>query len=162
MSIPAEVNGNPSCTTRLVRIECAGNRLFHATRGGQVITLLLSTGAFWIFPVLVFGWVVHKPADVMWRDYFAAARPRFRRGRVHLNTLCIVVLLISIDTACTMAFWGRDFASVCILADLAVVGLTALVASVIALSPRQCVVTVVFFASLAMITIWSLLRGFVL
>jgi hypothetical protein len=125
-----------------------------------MITLLLSTGGFWILPVLVLGWVVHKPADVMWRDYFASARPRFRRGRIPLNALCILVLLVSIDTACTMAVWGRDFAFVCILADLAVLGLTALVAAVIALSPRQAVVTVVMFASAAMITIWSLLRGF--
>jgi hypothetical protein len=127
-----------------------------------VITLLLSTGGFWILPVLFFGWVVHKPAHVMWRDFVASARPQFRRGRIRLNALCIVVLLASIDTACTMAVWGRDFAFVCILADLAVAGLTAVVAAVIALSPRQFVVTVVFFASVAMITIWSLLRGFAL
>jgi hypothetical protein len=127
-----------------------------------MVTLLLGTGGFWILPVLVFGWVVHKPADVMWRDYLASARPRFRRGRIHLNTLCILVLLVSIDTACTIAMWGRNFASVCILADLAVLGLTALVATFIALSPRQFVVTVVLLASVAMITIWGLLRGFAL
>jgi hypothetical protein len=127
-----------------------------------MVTLLLSFGAVWILPVLFVGWLVHKPAHIMWRDYFASARLRFRRGQIRLNALCILVLVVSIDTACTMAVWGRDFAIVCILADLAVLGLTALVAAVIALSPRQLVVTVVLFASVAMITIWSVLRGFVL
>ncbi len=127
-----------------------------------MITLLLSFGAVWILPVLFVGWLVHKPAHVMWRDHFASARLRFRCGRIHLNALCILVLLVSIDTAFTMAIWGRGFAFVCILADLAVLGLTALVAAVIALSPRQLVVTVVLFASVAMFTIWSLLRAFAL
>ena len=42
-----------------------------------MITLLLSTGGFWILPVLVFGCGSYtNPPHVMWRDYFAALRHR--------------------------------------------------------------------------------------
>ena len=72
------------------------------------------------------------------------------------------MLLVSIDTACTMAVWGRDFAFVCILADLlrALSGSRCSWQPLFALSPRQFVVTVVLLASVAMFTIWSLLGGF--
>ncbi len=108
--------------------------------------------------MLFFGWLVHKPVDLAWRDYFASASPRLRRRGMRLNVLMILVLVFSIDTAFTMAMFPREFAFVCVVADVVVLGTTMLSSTVLKLSVGQCVALVVALSFVAMMTIWNLLH----
>jgi hypothetical protein len=123
-----------------------------------MVTLLLGAGGIWILPMLFLGWLLHKPVDLAWRDFFATAAPRLRRRGMRLNALMILVLASSIDAACTVAMAPKEFAFVFVAADFFVLGTTMLLATLLALSPRQCVALVVVLSLVGLTAIWNLLR----
>jgi hypothetical protein len=102
-------------------------------------------------------WLLRKPANLALRDYCIAASPRLRRRGLRLKELMLVVLVVSLDAAMTMALFQRSSALLLISADLAMFAIVLAIGLFVTLSPTQWASVIVLLACAALAMIWRLL-----
>jgi hypothetical protein len=124
-----------------------------------MFTLLLGVGGCWILPALPLDWLLHKPPGLPWQDFVASAWPRLRVRRMRVGELMLLVLVVSIDAAATLAMAPASLASTLVVADIGILSIVLAIASFVELSPAQCAVMAVFLAVGAMVVMWLLLAA---
>ena len=76
---------------------------------------------------------------------------------MRLNELMLVVLVVSLDAAMTVALFQRSSALLLISADLAMFAIVVAIGLFVALSPTQWASVIVLLACAALAMIWRLL-----
>ncbi len=129
-----------------------------------MIAMLITLCAWWLLWILYLSWLAQQPGELKWRVIFVPQLPRFRvrtrYRRIRIKEIMIVVLIVAIDAALTMAMCPTHLASGFLAADLGTLAIALALCSFLVFTPRELVALSVVISIVATIThTYFLVRG---